>query len=344
LLRARFAVRHRAPFDPSQPGHASRLTIQLDKTRKPKLLSNDRASASLLEPFASIIIPCRNASRTIGDTIASVRDQSLPPLEIIVVDDGSTDGSPEVAQRAGARVVRLTRRAYAGGARNEGIEAAGGPGLAFVDADVVVARDWLERVSAVLRSDPCVAGVGGRIVNGRSGVVADLEHFLNLSEWISNRARTCSGYPTMAVAYRRDAVGTIRFPASNYGEDIFFGREIEARGGSIRYDPLIRVEHRHERLDFGRFWARQVHAGRAFYETRRSLDRPGAILVRKPVLLLLFPHLWIVVARMLRQGHVVKALALLPGLLAGEIARIIGFFEARRDHDKSRAQSLPSMS
>ena len=312
--------------------------------RKPKPLSNDRDRASVTEPFASIIIPCRNAARTIGDTIASMRDQSSPPLEIIVVDDGSTDGSPEVAERARARVIRLTRRAYAGGARNEGIEAARGSVLAFVDADVVVARDWLERVSATLRSNPGIAGVGGRIVNGRRGLVAELEHFLNLSEWMSERERTCNGYPTMAVAYRREAVGTIRFPASNYGEDIFFGREIEARGGRIRYDPSIRIEHRHERLDVGSFWARQVHAGRAFYETRRSLDRPGAILVRRPALLLLFPHLWIVVARMLRQGYVVKALALLPGLFAGEVARIVGFLAARREHDKSQTQSLPSTS
>jgi hypothetical protein len=122
----------------------------------------------------------------------------------------------------------------------------------------------------------------------------------------------------------------VRFPTSNLGEDQFFALGVQARGGRFWYDGGIRIVHKHERLDWPRFWQRQVDAGRSIYVTRRALDRPGRILVRAPALLFLYPHLWIVIGRMLRAGMVARAFALLPWLVAGETARIAGFLEARR--------------
>jgi len=277
----------------------------------------------------SVIIPCRNAAGTIGAAVRTARDQTLPPLEVIVVDDGSTDASAQIARAAGARVERLERRGRAGGARNRGIEMAQGDVLAFLDADVEIARDWLERVAAVLR-DPAIAGVGGRIENGRPGRFGELDHLLNHSEWMAGPSRPCGAFPTMAVAYRRSAIGDVRFPASNLGEDQFFALAVQARGGRFWYDAGIRILHRHERLDRHSFWQRQLDAGRSIYVTRRALDRPGRILVRAPALLFLYPHLWIVLGRMLRAGMLARAFALLPWLVAGETARIAGFLAARR--------------
>jgi hypothetical protein len=55
------------------------------------------------------------------------------------------------------------------------------------------------------------------------------------------------------------------------------------------------------------------------------------VLVKFPALLLLFPHLWVTIARMIRAGYAGKAVTLFPWLVAGEIYRIRGFFEARRE-------------
>ncbi len=92
------------------------------------------------------------------------------------------------------------------------------------------------------------------------------------------------------------------------------------------------MTHRHQRLDWDSFWEKQVACGRTIYETRAKLDRPGKALVRFPPLLFLFPHLWMTVARMARAGHAGRAAALFPWLFTGEVARIRGFFEARRAH------------
>jgi glycosyltransferase involved in cell wall biosynthesis len=280
---------------------------------------------------ASVIIPCRNAERTVGDAVASALAQTEKPFEVLVVDDASADASAEVARRAGARVLTNSARRNAGGARNAGIEATSGELLAFLDADAVAAPDWLARVRRVLEADPRIAGVGGRIVNGRPGRYGELDFFLNHSEWIGGgRPREKRNIPTMAIVYRRESVGTARFPESNSGEDTAFALAVLSRGGRLWHDPEIRVTHRHERLDWSAFWEKQVACGKTIFQTRSQLDRPGRILVRVPALLFLFPHLWITVARMARAGYAGRALTLFPWLAAGEVARIRGFLRARR--------------
>ena len=74
----------------------------------------------------SVVIPCRDAERTVGDAVASALGQSEPPAEVVVVDDASSDASGDAARRAGARVIRNAARRNAGGARNVGLEATSG--------------------------------------------------------------------------------------------------------------------------------------------------------------------------------------------------------------------------
>jgi glycosyltransferase involved in cell wall biosynthesis len=285
----------------------------------------------------SVIIPCRNGERIVGDAVRSALSQTEAPAEVLVVDDASTDSTGETARRAGARVLRCETRRNAGGARNLGIEAAFGDVFAFLDADVVAPSDWLTRVRTALESDPRIVAVGGRVRNGRPGRWGDLDLYLNHSEWIDDRRAMAKGLiPTLGIVYRREAVGPVRFVETNLGEDASFSDAVLQRtGGKLWYDPGILMTHQHERLDAGTFWRRQIDCGRTIYRTRVLHDRPGRILVRFPPLLFLFPHLWIVLARMLRAGYAGRAAALLPWLLAGEVARIRGFLEARRQFHRS---------
>ena len=98
-----------------------------------------RAGAKGLLPLVSVVIPMFNAARTIERTLASVRGQTHRNLEILVVDDGSTDDGPAVAERHAAhdhrvRIIYQSNRGVAS-ARNAGIEASTGAFIAPVDAD-----------------------------------------------------------------------------------------------------------------------------------------------------------------------------------------------------------------
>jgi glycosyltransferase involved in cell wall biosynthesis len=98
----------------------------------------DAANADPATARVSVVIPVRNGERFLSEAIASVRRQSRAPLEIVVVDDGSTDGTAALAGTLGADV-RLVRQAPAGVAvaRNRGVAAARGDFVAFLDCDDV---------------------------------------------------------------------------------------------------------------------------------------------------------------------------------------------------------------
>ena len=217
--------------------------------------------------------------------------------------------------------------------------------LAFLDADVEIARDWLERVALASRSVPSSLSAA-RIVNGRPAAGATSTTCSIHSEWMARHAAPCGAFPTMAIAYRRAAVGDIRFPATNLGEDIFFALAVQRRGGASGTTRASASCTSTSASTASGSGVRQVAAGRAMYVIRRELDRPGRILVRAPILLFLYPHLWIVLARMLRPGMAWKALTLFPWLVAGETARNVGFLRRapRGARRRGRASGACAMS
>jgi GT2 family glycosyltransferase len=109
----------------------------------------------------SVVIPAWNAAATIGETLASIAAQTRPPEEVIVADDGSEDATAAIARAAGARVIRQPRQHQAA-ALNHGIAASLGSLIAFLDADDLWPADKLHMQTAVLESDPALAGVFGQ--------------------------------------------------------------------------------------------------------------------------------------------------------------------------------------
>ncbi|MCU0760467.1 MAG: glycosyltransferase family 2 protein [Steroidobacteraceae bacterium] len=119
-------------------------------------------------PFLSVVIPCYDAAPFLAEALASVFAQGLDDVEVIVVDDGSTDGSGEIARRYDPRVVLLSQpNAGIAAARNAGVARARSPWLAFLDADDL----WTEG-SLRSRLDAVQA------VPGADGVFGALQQFL----------------------------------------------------------------------------------------------------------------------------------------------------------------------
>jgi glycosyltransferase involved in cell wall biosynthesis len=112
----------------------------------------------------SVMIGAYNAERYLGEAIASVLAQTHPPAELIVVDDGSTDGTSAVAQTYGPPV-RCIRQENGGmaAARNRAIAEASGDYFAFLDADDRFYPDKLERQLAVFDDDPSLDIVFGHV-------------------------------------------------------------------------------------------------------------------------------------------------------------------------------------
>ena len=122
------------------------------------------------EPLISVVIPAYNRAVKIVDALESVQRQSYVNWEAIVVDDGSTDGTPEVVERiaredARIRLIRHETNRGAQAARNTGIRAAGGPWIAFLDSDDQFLPDSLEmRLQAARRQNVLVVYSDGYIL------------------------------------------------------------------------------------------------------------------------------------------------------------------------------------
>jgi hypothetical protein len=110
-------------------------------------------------PLISVVVPAYDAAATLGATLASILDQTHADLEVLVVDDGSTDDTAAIAERAALADDRVVIVEYGGNrgrsvARNEGMARARGEWVAMVDADDLLAPDRFERMVAATRSFP----------------------------------------------------------------------------------------------------------------------------------------------------------------------------------------------
>jgi glycosyltransferase involved in cell wall biosynthesis len=109
----------------------------------------------------SVIIPVLNGGASFRTCLSSLKAASCAPLEILVIDDGSTDGSAELAAESGAKVLRLPDTGGPARARNRGARAARGELLLFLDADVAVHRDTIARIVAAFDAEPELAALFG---------------------------------------------------------------------------------------------------------------------------------------------------------------------------------------
>ncbi len=135
------------------------------RDRKPKpafgavaeIFKSDLPPALKTTPKASIVVAACNAAKTLGDCLSSLSDLNYPDYETIVVDDGSTDTTAQIAEAAGVRLVRRDHLGL-GAARNAGIDAAQGAIVAFIDADARADRDWLYHLAEAVVRKPAAAG------------------------------------------------------------------------------------------------------------------------------------------------------------------------------------------
>jgi glycosyltransferase involved in cell wall biosynthesis len=122
------------------------------------------------QPAVSFIVPAFNAEKFLVAALQSILSQSGAALDVIVIDDGSTDHTAEIAAGFDARV-RVVRQENAGPAvsRNRGLAAARGEFIAFLDADDLCAEDKLKKQLLAFAQDPALGICAAHVQNFRGG-------------------------------------------------------------------------------------------------------------------------------------------------------------------------------
>lgn len=191
----------------------------------------------------SAYIPCYNQSRLLIQTIESLRHQTIPPDEILVVDDGSSDDTAKSASEAGVRIIRHEKNLGRGAARARAILEVTHELVLGCDAGKILAPNFSEKASAWFK-EPNVAAVYGKIVPSGNGVVARWEgrHLFNSHVHLS--VRHGASLATGGMMLRKShvlAAGNFRNDLRQ-AEDRELGERLIARGFDVVFDPELVVK------------------------------------------------------------------------------------------------------
>jgi len=127
-------------------------------------LQSSSVSEATRRPGVTVLVPAYNEAASVGDTIQSLLTQTVPAVEIIVIDDGSTDGTGDVARSYGVTVVRPeTNTGSKAGAQNFALAMVTTEHTMAIDADTIIAPDAIERFLAVMQ-DASIAAACGFVV------------------------------------------------------------------------------------------------------------------------------------------------------------------------------------
>lgn len=232
-------------------------------------MATDDTERPVAACLASVIIPAYNAAETVGACLRALHNQTISAdkYEIIVVDDASTDGTGAIAERLGARVVRLPHNRGRSGARNAGAAAATAPLLLFTDADCQPLPDWVAQMIAPFDRDPAVVGVKGAYRCKQTSLVARFTQ-LELADKYDTMARQAriAFIDTYSAGFRRDLFlangGFDQSLTYSLLEDQDFSFRLAAQGHKMVFAPDARVYHRHLTSPVG-YYRRKVVIGRS---------------------------------------------------------------------------------
>jgi GT2 family glycosyltransferase len=247
-----------------------------------------------MSPPTSVVVPNWNGLRWLPGCLHSLARQDLPADEVIVVDNGSTDGSLEYLRREHpqVRIIALSTNTGFAHAANRGLMAAGGEAIALINTDVELAADWIARMAAALEGDPGFGSVACKMLSLEDpACVYDAGDVLRRDGACEQRGRfgrddgrydspgevfgACAG----AALYRRAAlrdVGGFDERYFAYLEDVDLALRLRLAGWRCAYEPAVA-------LHAGEGSSSELSDGHMYFVARNTL-----LLVAKA-----FPPRWL---------------------------------------------------
>ena len=225
----------------------------------------DADAPSRTWPTFSVIVCSCNGSRRIRRCCEALLTIDYPAYEVIVVDDGSTDGTGDIAEQFGFRVIRSINQGLSA-ARNLGLKAATGDIVAYIDDDAYPDPHWLTYLASTFATGDYV-GVGGpNIVPAEDGLIAQgVANSPGGPIHVLLTDREAEHIPGCNMAFRRNAllaVGGFDPQFRTAGDDVDICWRLQDKGWRLGFSPSAVVWH-HRRSSITAYWVQQRGYGRA---------------------------------------------------------------------------------
>ncbi|HUO06766.1 MAG TPA: glycosyltransferase [Phycisphaerae bacterium] len=218
-------------------------------------------------PTISVVIPTFNGGSLFAEVLAGLRRQRVEsPVELLIIDSGSTDDTLAAARQAGARVVQIPQSEFDHGlTRNWGIELTTGEIVVLLTQDAVPADEYLMANLIKPFEDPRVAGAFARqipraehdvlvkrniqnwIAGGPKGRVVQIENRETYERMSPIERYLFCVFDNVCSAVRREAWREVAFRQNAFGEDIEWSKRALEAGWKIAYEPTAAVVHSHSR-------------------------------------------------------------------------------------------------
>ncbi|CAN5749404.1 hypothetical protein BH11VER1_BH11VER1_29180 [soil metagenome] len=217
-------------------------------------------------PRFSVIVCSRNGSSTLRSCLEALGRQTYPHHEVLLIDDGSTDDTPEIARSF--NFVQYHRQEHAGlsAARNHGMRLAAGELLAYTDDDCIPDEDWLQYLSAAFDTPEWVAAGGPNISPPpRNETEACVAAAPGAPSHVLLNDEEAEHLPGCNLVIRKDAllaIGGFRMEFTTAGDDVDICWRLRNHGGKLRFVPAAVVWH-HRRFTVQAYLRQQSGYGHA---------------------------------------------------------------------------------
>jgi len=207
------------------------------------------ADQQVASPRLSVIVPVYNGAMHLSRCLDSLRLSNCSRFEVIVVDDCSTDDSPQIAQRSGARCIRAPHTLGPAGARNLGVAHAQGDIFVFVDADVEVPEGALGLIEKDFADDAQLAAVFGAYDDEPAwgDFLSQYKNLIHSYVHLKSSERAVTFWAGGGAVRREAFVEAAGFDAVRYRhpsiEDIELGYRLARNGKKIKLNKQLRVKH-----------------------------------------------------------------------------------------------------
>ncbi|MDI6804234.1 MAG: glycosyltransferase [Bacteroidota bacterium] len=220
----------------------------------------------------SIIIPTYNRLYQIKLALRNIFNQVFDDYEVIVIDDGSTDGTEEYLKTLTMPKLKWIRQDNKGpaAARNAGVKIAQGKYIAFTDDDCIVPPNWLTSFKNVFETGD-VDIIGGAVKNSnKKNIYSEVSQHITsfFVEYLNQEGKSSPFLTSNNIAYRADVLKNVggfdeRFKKAG-GEERALNWKILSAGGKSVYAADIIVDHNHE-MDLAGFIRQQINYGRGSF-------------------------------------------------------------------------------